>query len=328
MEGNILSNAQLLMIKVSFRDLNLTSICSFFLNSLSPNQGRSDLTQLPFESEAKTRAHLNKMPRKISKESPYVLQQFIPGFEFCTHSHVVEGVMQSFVCCPSSDMLMRYMDCKTAFSQSIAEDAEEWTREFLLRWKKALKQEKREEGDEVCLSGHFSFDFIVDNDGTLYPIECNPRVHTAIVLLSTYDSTKLADSYFGKKENGLIVADEIAQDRYSWIFHALPLALACYYIPKKWRTKVHPLLTSSMDIDPLTTSIPAITISPPVRSPLSEIFDSYVNGSEKDPMLDPADPFPFAFQHLTWMWLLGRLVFVQGKGWSRVNVSTSRLFSC
>lgn len=236
--------------------------------------------------------------------------------------------MQSFVCCPSSDMLMRYMDCKTSFSHSIAEDAEEWTREFLLRWKKALKQEKREEGDEVCLSGHFSFDFIVDNDGTLYPIECNPRVHTAIVLLSTYDSDKLADSYFGKKENGLIIADEIAQDRYSWIFHALPLALACSYIPKKWRLKLHPLLTSSMDLDPFTTPVPAITISPPVRSPLSEIFDSYVNGSEKDPMLDSADPFPFAFQHLTWTWLLGRLVFVQGKGWSRVNVSTSRLFSC
>jgi hypothetical protein len=220
------------------------------------------------------------------------------------------------------------MDCKTSFSQSIAEDAEEWTREFLSRWKKALKSENREEGDEVCLSGHFSFDFIVDSEGTLYPIECNPRVHTAIVLLSTYAPDKLADSYFGKKENGLIIADEIAQDRYSWIFHALPMALACYILPKSWLSKLHPLLTPSMDIDPLKTSVPAITISPPVRSPLGEIIDSYISGSEKDPMLDPVDPFPFAMQHLTWMWLLGRLVYVQGKGWSRVNVSTSRLFSC
>lgn len=295
--------------------------------------GRSDLTQLPFESAAKTRAHLTKMPRPISKENPYVLQQFIDGFEFCTHCHAVDGVMQSFLCCPSSDMLMRYMDCKTNFSQSIAEDAEQWTRDFLERWKTSLKDQQRNNPSEtrnISLTGHFSFDFIVDSNGTLYPIECNPRVHTAIILLSSANPQQMALSYFGKKENGLIHPDEIAKERYSWIFHALPLALASYLIPTKGtRSKIHPLLVeSSMEIDPFKTSVPAITISPPVRSPLSEIIMNYINGNEIDPMLDFQDPFPFAFQHLTWTWLLVRLVYYYATGWSRLNVSTSRIFTC
>lgn len=269
------------------------------------------------------------MPRPISPENPYVLQQYINGYEFCTHSHVHNGVMQSFICCPSSDMLMRYMDCKTNFSESISNDAEQWTRDFLERWMKVLRKSQADDPRYIDLTGHFSFDFIVDSDGTLYPIECNPRIHTAIVLLSDYNPEQIAASYFGKKENGLIVPDEHAKDRFSWMFHALPIALACTILPKNWRRYLHPLLEqSSFDVDPLKTPVPAITISPPVRTGFSDILMDYISGSERDPMLDLADPFPFAMQHITWIWLLTRLVYVQLRGWSRVNVSTSRIFSC
>jgi hypothetical protein len=225
---------------------------------------------------------------------------------------------------------MRYMDCRTDFSASIADDAEQWTRDLLERWSAKLKTSASRGGaSNYRLTGHFSFDFIVDSEGTLYPIECNPRIHTAIVLLAGYDPSKMAASYFGKKENGLICPPETARERFSWTFHALPLALADYILPKSWQRKLHPLLEdSSLDIDPLECKVPAITISPPVRSTLDEILANYVSGSEKDPMLDLADPMPFAMQNLTWFWLLFRLVFIQGKGWSRVNVSTSRLFSC
>lgn len=232
--------------------------------------------------------------------------------------------MQSFVACPSSDMLMRYMDCRSAFSAQIADSAEQWTRDFLEAWNTKLKNE----GRDFKLTGHFSFDFIVDSEGTLYPIECNPRIHTAIVLLSSYSHDKIADSYFGKKENGLISPANSSRERYSWTFHALPLALATAIIPKGLQHKLHPLLSSSVDIDPFKTSVPAITISPPVHSHLGEIVMSYLSGNEKDPTFDLEDPLPFAMQHLTWAWLLIRLVFVERKGWSRANVSTSRIFSC
>ena len=34
------------------------------------------------------------------------------------------------------------------------------------------------------MTGHLSFDFMADENGALHAIECNPRVHTAVVLFS------------------------------------------------------------------------------------------------------------------------------------------------
>lgn len=289
-----------------------------------PNStGRSDMTLMPFASPAKTRAHLQKVPRGISEAHPYVLQQFISGYEFCTHCHAVDGVPQSFLSCPSSDMLMRYVDCKTSYSNLIADRAEQWTRDFLEKWKKRLDGE----GGKYHLTGHFSFDFIVDQSGTLYPIECNPRIHTAVVLLSDLSPDLLAESYFGRKKNGVLSPPPAAKDRFSWALHALPLALAHSFLPSAIQRRLHPLLDPGT-IDAFHTAVPAITISPPVNKPFGEVLMDYIEGSERDPMLDWADPIPFAAQHIMWVWLLARLVYVQGKGWSRVNVSTSRIFSC
>ena len=286
--------------------------------------GRSDLTRLPFSTEAKTRAHLERLPQKITPFSPYVLQQYISGYEFCTHCHAIDGVMQSFLTSPSSDMLMRYMDCRSAFSYRIAEEAEQWTKNFLEKWKKQLDSKK----ENYNLTGHFSFDFIVDKDGTLYPIECNPRIHTAIVLLSDLESDSIAESYFGRGKNSLLKPPASSRRRYSWIIHALPLVLATSVLPKYLQRKLHPLLCTPTEPDPMASHIPPVTVSPPTQASLSEVIMSYLIGDESDPMLDWDDPMPFAAQHIQWIWLLTRLVFFEGKGWSRVNVSTSRLFSC
>ena len=48
--------------------------------------------------------------------------------------------------------------------------AERWTRAFLQRWTEKIGKEVRE-----MMTGHFSFDFIYEEEeGLLYPIECNP----------------------------------------------------------------------------------------------------------------------------------------------------------
>ena len=279
------------------------------------------MTLMPYASETKTRAHLSKVPRGISEVHPYVLQQYISGYEFCTHCHAVDGVPQSFLSCPSSDMLMRYIDCKTSYSAEIAEAAEQWTRDFLEKWKAQLDKE----GGSYHLTGHFSFDFIVE-DGKLYPIECNPRIHTAIVLLSGLSPDLMAESYFGRKKNGILSPPPTAMEHYSWVFHALPIALARAVLSDKLQARLHPYLPAG-STDAFNTSVPAVTISPPLNKSLGQVIMDYVEGNEKDPLLDWADPMPFAAQHIMWVWLLGRLVFKQGKGWSRVNVSTSRLFS-
>ena len=219
---------------------------------------------------------------------------------------------------------MRYMDCRTAFSQKIARDAEQWTKDFLERWKKRLDAD----GSKYSLTGHFSFDFIVDNDGTLFPIECNPRIHTAIVLLSSLDAETIVESYLREAVDGHLSPSLLNQDRYSWTFHAIPLALATLVLPRFLQSRLHPLLTSGVGTNPLAPQIPPITVSPPINVPFSVVVMDYLTGLEKDPLLDIEDPMPFAAQNIQWIWLLARLVLIQRKGWSRVNISTSRLFSC
>jgi hypothetical protein len=74
-------------------------------------------------------------------------------------------------------MLMTYEDHT---SLPIGTLAERWTRTFLDR----LSTYPTASGQTRSLTGHFSFDFIQSTkNGELYPIECNARVHTAVILL-------------------------------------------------------------------------------------------------------------------------------------------------
>lgn len=294
------------------------------------------MTRLPFATREDTRRHFERMPRRISKASPYVLQQYISGYEYCTHCHAVDGEMQSFLACPSSDMLMRYVDCRSIDSE-ISGKAEEWTRTFLRTWKAKLDRE----GATYRLTGHFSFDFIVEN-GTLYPIECNPRIHTAVVLLSDRNPVEMAKSYFG--QTATLIKPRASKKAYSWMFHSIPIALARAVLPSYGQHLLHPLLPAEVDSDPLAPAILPVTYSPQTQSTssmraatgnkpdsmadLTATIKAYVTGVDADPMLDQDDPIPFLAQHLMWLWLLGRTVFVRGQGWSRLNVSTSRIFTC
>lgn len=97
--------------------------------------------------------------------------------EYCTHASVTEGRLTSLITCPSNDMLMTYED---ATSTPVGRAAEAWTLDFL----RLLRNDPTPSGRPRRLNGHFSFDLIQSTkDGKLYPIECNARVHTAVVLL-------------------------------------------------------------------------------------------------------------------------------------------------
>ncbi|KAL4777276.1 hypothetical protein BDW60DRAFT_172484 [Aspergillus nidulans var. acristatus] len=62
------------------------------------------MTLLPLNSEEATSSYLTALD--ISKSTPFLLQEYITGEEYCTHSLVVRGKVKAFVVCPSSDMLM------------------------------------------------------------------------------------------------------------------------------------------------------------------------------------------------------------------------------
>jgi predicted O-methyltransferase YrrM len=67
---------------------------------------RLDLTKLLCETPEATAAFVNHLP--ISEAKPWILQEFIPGQEYCTHSTVRDGRSTLYCCCQSSAFQVNY----------------------------------------------------------------------------------------------------------------------------------------------------------------------------------------------------------------------------
>ncbi|KAI9823822.1 MAG: hypothetical protein M1826_007643, partial [Phylliscum demangeonii] len=152
---------------------------------------RADLTLLPRPSTSDTYQHVAGL--EISRARPWVLQQFIGGREYCSHALVVAGVVKAFVACPSAELLMHYEPVPVRADAGIGRALLAFTRRFVARSPGAER-----------MTGHLSFDFIVQPRETarglalvVYPIECNPRAHTAVVLFGgdRVVRRRLADAY-------------------------------------------------------------------------------------------------------------------------------------
>jgi len=154
---------------------------------------RLDLTPLPRDTPAATARFALSKP--ISEATPWVLQAFVEGREYCTHSTVRDGHLQVHCCCESSAFQVNYeMVDKPAI--------EEWVARF---------------ARELRLTGQFSFDFIEAVDGSLYAIECNPRTHSAITMF--YDHPGLAQAYL---ETGVPTITPLPSSRPTyWLYHEL-----------------------------------------------------------------------------------------------------------
>jgi predicted ATP-grasp superfamily ATP-dependent carboligase len=156
---------------------------------------RLNLTKLPCNTPEETAAFVNSLP--ISEEKPWIMQEFIPGQEYCTHSTVRDGKSTLYCCCPSSAFQVNY-------EQVNLPEIQAWVDRFLA---------------ETRGTGQASFDFIQAQDGTVYAIECNPRAHSAITLF--YNHPGVADAYL----NSQVDAEPIQPLAYSkptyWLYHEL-----------------------------------------------------------------------------------------------------------
>ncbi|MBF2066299.1 MAG: ATP-grasp domain-containing protein [Calothrix sp. C42_A2020_038] len=130
---------------------------------------RLNLTKLPCDTKEATAAFVRSLP--ISPEKPWIMQEFIPGKEYCTHSTVRDGVITLHCCCESSAFQVNYenVDNPQIF---------EWVSHFV---------------KQLGITGQVSFDFIQASDGNIYAIECNPRTHSAITMF--YNHPGVAEAY-------------------------------------------------------------------------------------------------------------------------------------
>lgn len=294
-------------------------------------------TLLPKETPHATKKYLAAL--HISPQSPWILQQFILGHEFCTHALVIRGQVRAFVACPSAELLMHY--CALPADSALSQAMLQFTRTYAAA-----------EGE--TFTGHLSFDFLVEGDDTdtttttttqrrrprdpreivLYPIECNPRAHTAVCLL-TNRNPDMIHAYL-----------ELLNETRNNKNNKNPEHLATTptpTTPKEEETSYywigHDLLT--LLFNPFLSLLP---IAPPPQHPSffsfffsPSFYRAYKHNlltffshllTWKDGTYEIWDPLPwFALYHVYWP-VRFAMCLVKGTRWSRVNVSTTKMFEC
>ena len=155
--------------------------------------GRLDLTPLSATTPERNAAFVASLP--ISAEDPWILQEFVVGQEYCTHSTVRDGRLRVYGCCESSA-------CQVNYGHVDHPEIRRWVEHF---------------ASALRLTGQVSFDFIESEDGSVYAIECNPRTHSAITMF--HDDPRLADAYLGD-DHPVITPRPDARPTH-WLYHEL-----------------------------------------------------------------------------------------------------------
>jgi len=221
---------------------------------------RLDLTKLPF---AGMESYVKSLP--ISVEKPWVMQEFIRGQEYCFHATVRNGKIRLHCCSKSSPFQINYQQVDNL-------EIYQWVEKFVR---------------EMNLTGQICFDMIQVEDGTVYPIECNPRLHSAITMF--HDHPGVAQAYLVDGEAGDEAITPLTNSKPTyWTYHEL------------WRL---------LDIRSL--------------SELKAWWSKVTKGT--DAILQPNDPLPFFMLH-NWqipLLLLDNLRRV--KGWVKIDFNIGKL---
>ncbi|KAL4945361.1 hypothetical protein BDV06DRAFT_230991 [Aspergillus oleicola] len=279
---------------------------------------------LPLSSAKETRAYLSnrELALSITDDSPVLLQEFIRGTEYATHALVVRGRLKAFVACRSSDMLMHYqaLDEESPESIKMREFTETVVRDLVIQHGKNI-------------NGHLSFDFLhrqleagsgyqdEDDEIGLYPIECNPRAHTAVVLFS--ECQEMASAYLSVLED-----DDEEEEEATTTYHWLGYDLICQFLLPTLSLIILVARDYTAYIQDYIIRYPAIAtgIEGIRRFPRPATWGR--ESESKDSVYTLWDPVPFfVLYHIYWPVRFLESAW-RGRGWARVNVSTGKMFEC
>lgn len=209
---------------------------------------------------------------EISNKKPWVLQTYIEGQEYCTHGTAVNGKLTLFCCCESSAFQVNYAHVhKPAIEQ--------WVTTYVAK---------------AGLTGQYSFDFIEDRQGNIFPIECNPRTHSAITTF--YNTTKLAESYLAN--------EDVPERNTSETFNSIvpePEAKPTYWLAHELHRIAEPL---------------------PGETPIHALKRIW-NG--KEAVYEPFDPKPFFMLHYVHIPYLLLNALLRGSKWKRIDFNIGKI---
>ncbi|KAH7009584.1 putative O-methyltransferase [Ilyonectria destructans] len=257
---------------------------------------RFGMPLLPLESKEATLRRIQQIPFQKTPQTLFLAQEFIEGLEFCTHALVIRGQVRAFVACPSAAILTHYTALPS--DSPISQAMEDFTKRQAVA------------GGE-SFTGHLSFDFMLKvarptqhDKMEIYAIECNPRVHTAIVL---FDRTpQLVEEYLSALS---------PSDGSSGSPPLTPESPAQYYwVGQDMVELIHYLYCSTF----------AGTIS------VSQVCQSTVMFLKrllywKDGTWDSSDILPLWWLYHVY-WPLHFIRYLFWGRWSKINVSTGKAF--
>jgi hypothetical protein len=150
------------------------------------SSGSNPRTMLPRRTLSQTYQHISSI--KVSKEEPWILQQYVTGEEYSTCSIIVDGEVKAFVACPAAQLALNYQALPT--DTGVGKAMLNFTQAFVAKAGSSY-------------TGHLTFTFLVEEKATetgiqqnILPVACNPQANTALILFArTRGSVDLVRAY-------------------------------------------------------------------------------------------------------------------------------------
>ncbi|WP_099521203.1 ATP-grasp domain-containing protein [Paenibacillus sp. BIHB 4019] len=135
--------------------------------------------------------HANESPPpaaelQLSADSPWVAQAYVAGQEYCTYSIAKEGKLLAY-----SDYAVDFTagrGASTFFQACHQPQLRQWVETFAAH---------------TQFTGQIAFDFIIDESGAVWPLECNPRATSGLHLFDKRD--RLGRALWGTGQRSSII---------------------------------------------------------------------------------------------------------------------------
>jgi len=175
-------------------------------------KARTEILFLPIEDEEKQTEYLKS--RNATKEMPYVIQEVLEEPELGCYAMFNKGNLTGFEF---------FESCASCLVYSQIRNRQQY--EQVLELNRGL-------GKAMNLTGQLTLDLMHTKEGVLVPIECNPRIHSAVCTLEGDKNlgSVFADGDYEPKGDSDIVTSHASTFRY-WIMDQIFL-MAGFWKPK------------------------------------------------------------------------------------------------
>jgi len=157
---------------------------------------RSDIIFLPIDDAERQRQYLAS--RNASKRTPYVIQEVLNEPEYGCYATFNQGALTGFELFDSRASCLKYQQFP---------DRKQY---------ESVSKLNQDLGKSMNLTGQLTLDLMHTADGELVPIECNPRIHSAICTLEGHKNlgALLADAEHVPRHNDEVVCSNPTSMKY------------------------------------------------------------------------------------------------------------------